>query len=93
MFDRILIANRGEIACRIPLPPRALGCAAVAVPSDAGAPAPVPPLPTKNATKALSVRLALRPDIVQHRHAVSFDRHHIRIVDMELSEKDRPSEG
>ncbi|MDE2358924.1 MAG: hypothetical protein KGL70_06010, partial [Betaproteobacteria bacterium] len=35
MFDRILIANRGEIACRIARSARRLGIETVAVYSDA----------------------------------------------------------
>ncbi len=40
MFDRILIANRGEIACRIIRSARAMGIGTVAVYSDADARAP-----------------------------------------------------
>ena len=37
MFDKILIANRGEIACRIAATARRMGIATVAVYSDADA--------------------------------------------------------
>ncbi|MGE5088266.1 MAG: biotin carboxylase N-terminal domain-containing protein, partial [Candidatus Levyibacteriota bacterium] len=37
MFDRILIANRGEIACRIARTARRMGVETVAVFSDADA--------------------------------------------------------
>ena len=40
MFKKILIANRGEIACRIIKTARRMGIATVAVYSDADAPAP-----------------------------------------------------
>jgi propionyl-CoA carboxylase alpha chain len=41
MFKKILIANRGEIACRIIKTARRMGIATVAVYSDADARAPV----------------------------------------------------
>ena len=40
MFDKVLIANRGEIACRIIRAARAEGLSAIAVFSDADAGAP-----------------------------------------------------
>src|SRR3569623_656218 len=40
MFKKILIANRGEIACRVIRSARAMGIATVAVYSDAAAQAP-----------------------------------------------------
>ena len=40
MFSKILIANRGEIACRVIKTARAMGIATVAVYSDADARAP-----------------------------------------------------
>ena len=40
MFSKILIANRGEIACRIMRTAKSMGIASVAVYSDADAGAP-----------------------------------------------------
>ena len=41
MFNKLLIANRGEIACRIVKTARQLGIRTVAVYSDADAPATI----------------------------------------------------
>jgi propionyl-CoA carboxylase alpha chain len=41
MFSKILIANRGEIACRVIRTAKRMGIATVAVYSDANAPAPI----------------------------------------------------
>ena len=60
MFDKILIANRGEIACRVIKSARAMGIKTVAIYSDADAQA----LHVKMADEAVTSALRLPINLI-----------------------------